>query len=115
MRRLCLTLFALGCNSGDANPEDFARCAGDHAGTYDGDDAGAALATLGEDGALVVTFGTGFGDVDAAATVADDGAVEGCEGDVCIEGTYDFEACAASGTWTNAPLSLAGDWALEKL
>ena len=106
MRRLCLTLFALGCNSGDANPEDFARCAGDHAGPYDGDDAGAALATLGEDGALVVTFGTGFGDVDAAATVADDGAVEG---------TYDFEACAASGTWTNAPLSLAGDWALEKL
>jgi hypothetical protein len=87
-----------------------AVCEGPHAGSFAGDLTGTLDGTLQANGVILVSFDTEIGPINAAGYIDEAGVVTGGQQGVTIEGTYDFTACAAIGTWTDANLGLLGTW-----
>ena len=111
MPRWTLLLLALtGCGSSPV-----AVCAGNHAGTFDGDDLGTLEATLNEKGKAEVTMtGQASGTFNSSGKVDNDGTVE-ASGLVTIDGTLDLDTCTSSGTWAQGVLGLSGTWSMTLL
>lgn len=106
-----------GCGGPADNLEyeqNLAACAGAHEGSFTGDLSGGVQATLQLDGTLIVTFHTTAGDVDADGYVDVNGVVTGERNGIEVEGAYDFDACEASGTWSNALLDADGSWSIAR-
>jgi hypothetical protein len=90
-----------------------ADCVGDYVGDYDGAEIGEIRASLSSDGALTATFTSGADEVAAAAVVAADGEVSGEAGPIEVSGVFEFEVCAAAGSWS-AYGQPAGSWGVAR-
>jgi hypothetical protein len=110
MRTIALVALLSACGS-----REFADCAGDHAGTYEGSDQGSLAGTLEPNGKVELTFdsdgdGPSFG---ASGKVEPGGDVGGSSLIVAWDGQLDMITCASSGTWTNNTMGLSGTWELD--
>ena len=86
-----------------------ASCVTSYTGTMNGDRNGLVTARLNEEGELALTFS--FNSVeqnraavvdDADGTISGDSELEGNQATTAISGTFDFDECEATGTWTEA-------------
>jgi len=112
MTRLGWVLLLTAC-SGEVS-EALTACAGDHEGSFAGDDAGAVVGVLEKNGTLALTFEAVGLNLGADAEVDAEGNVTGCKSAVCVEGDYEFTGCSAVGTWTS-DIGAAGTWELEAI
>ncbi len=112
MTRLGWVLLLAAC-SGEVS-EELTACAGDHEGSFAGDDAGAVVGVLEKSGTLELTFEAAGLNLGASAEVDAEGNVTGCKSAVCVEGIYDFASCSAAGAWTS-DIGAAGSWEMEAI
>jgi hypothetical protein len=110
MMRLGWVLLLTAC-SGEVS-EELTACAGDHEGSFAGDDSGAIVGVLEKNGTLAITFEAVGLNLGADAEVDAEGNVTGCKSAVCVDGTYTFDSCSATGSWTS-DIGAGGTWEIE--
>lgn len=110
MRGLVLLVGLGAC--GGTSPT--AVCAGNHSGSFDGDDIGTLVATLDEKGNVDVTFSSeASGTLSGGGAVEDDGALSAGTFGLDVNGTLDLDTCESAGTWSQVLLLLSGTWVMS--
>lgn len=89
------------------------NCATQYSGTFSGDREGLVAASLGRDGLFVINFSVPAGDAAYDETEVEAEVTEAGEitDSAQVDGTFEWENCEASGSWTTGGDSMT--WTIE--